>query len=591
MGNYPREEGDRVLKIPTAPVSIGLSLGLAIGLLVASVFVLPSEQAVSREPDKTLKLYFGHTGETGEFTFKRNGRYDRAGIRKINHFLRDWRKKEDANMDPHLLDLVWAIYKESGSREAIHVISAYRSPATNNMLRAKSNGVAKNSQHMLGKAMDWYLPDVPLAKLRGIAMKMQGGGVGYYPRSGSPFVHTDTGNVRAWPRMSRQQLLALFPKGNTLHLPADGKPLPGYELAVARRKAAGSETVLAYLDTDTTEAAETDRTGTSSTMGWLKRVFPGDGQEDTDLAEAAPPTPPPATTSDPQFLLASTEEGSDPRVPRARPGSSETPVVAELAPAIIETADAEAMTTLSIPPMPRSRPDASVLVASLGPEPAHEPLTVNSEDAIASLTARVDDLPAPTSDHDPIELAFAAAAEQPSPSEADRAILTTFSTLDQATVHEADAVLMAAVIRLASDTSASPPSQNAAIVAMATDTAVMAEPTGHVAAEVAETGAGIVIGPDEGTVYASDENALVGLIETPKGTEQAESRLAMPNPQSELYRAPEGAAEVADLRGIAGPPVDRFVRSASASGGEEPARLPSGEQPGFFSKLFASLIE
>jgi len=458
------------LKVPTAPVSIGLSLGLAIGLLVASVFVLPSEQAVSREPDKTLKLYFGHTGERGEFTFKRNGRYDRAGLRKINHFLRDWRKKEDADMDPHLLDLVWAIYKESGSRDYIHVISAYRSPSTNSMLRAKSSGVAKNSQHMLGKAMDWYLPDVPLAKLRGIAMKIQGGGVGYYPRSGSPFVHTDTGNVRAWPRMSRQQLLALFPNGNTLHLPADGKPLPGYELAVARRKSgAGSETVLAYLDTETTEAAETDRTGTRSTMGWLKRVFPGEGQEDSDLAEAAPPAPPAGSTSDPQFLLAATEEGTDPRMPRARPAPSSEPVVAELAPATIENADAEAMTDLSIP-APRARPDAALLVASLGPQGEAEPLTVDGEDTIAVLAARVDDLPASTSNNDPIELAFAAAAEQPSPSEADRAILTAFSTLDRTAVHEADAALIAAVIRLASDTSASSPEQNPQIVALATDT-------------------------------------------------------------------------------------------------------------------------
>lgn len=580
------------MKIPTASVSIGLALGLALGLLLASVVAFPSEQALSREPDKTIKLYFGHTGERGEFTFKRNGRYDRAAIRRINHFLRDWRKEEDANMDPHLLDLVWAIYKESGSRDYIHVISAYRSPSTNNMLRAKSSGVAKNSQHMLGKAMDWYLPDVPLAKLRAIAMKIQGGGVGYYPRSGSPFVHTDTGNVRAWPRMSRQQLLALFPNGNTLHLPADGKPLPGYELAVARRKAvAGSETVLAYLDTDTTEAAETDRTGTSSTMGWLKRVFPGDSQEDGDLAEAAPPTPPAASTSDPQFLLATTEEGSDPRVPRSRPVPASEPIVAELTPATIETADAEAIVALSIPPTPRSRPDAALLVASLGPEAETEPLTVDNEDTIAMLAARVDDLAAPSSNKDPIELAFAAAAEQPSPSDADRAILTAFSTLDQTAAHEADAVLMAAVIRRASDTNASKSEQNSQIVALATDTVVMPEPTGSAAGEGTETRPRIVIGADEGTVYVRDESALVDLIETPKGAEQGKSEFAMPTPESELYRAPEAASEVADLRGVAGPPVDRYVRTAHATSVAQQAAATSGEQPGFFSKLFASLIE
>ena len=94
-------------------------------------------------------------------------------------------------------------------------------------------------------------------------MKLQGGGVGYYPSSGSPFVHTDTGNVRAWPRMTRQQLLALFPNGNTLHLPADGKPLPGYELAVAHRKQSAARRSPISIP-DPSEAEDTDRTGTET---------------------------------------------------------------------------------------------------------------------------------------------------------------------------------------------------------------------------------------------------------------------------------------------------------------------------------------
>ena len=99
--------------------------------------------------------------------------------------------------------------------------------------RSKSSGVARHSQHTLGKAIDFYIPGVPLDKLRETAMRLQGGGVGYYPTSGSPFVHLDVGNVRAWPRMTREQLVKLFPDGRTVHLPADGTPLPGYELARA----------------------------------------------------------------------------------------------------------------------------------------------------------------------------------------------------------------------------------------------------------------------------------------------------------------------------------------------------------------------
>ncbi|WP_026620321.1 YcbK (DUF882 family protein) [Ensifer sp. WSM1721] len=185
---------------------------------------------------RTLKLYFIHTKEKAQITFKRNGRYDSKGLQQINRFLRDWRRNEPTKMDPRLLDLVWEVYQKSGSRDYIHVVSAYRSPATNGMLRSRSKGVAKKSQHMLGKAMDFYIPDVRLKTLREIGMKFQVGGVGYYPTSGSPFVHMDVGGVRAWPRMTRNELARLFPDGKTMHIPSDGRPLPGYEQAVADYK-------------------------------------------------------------------------------------------------------------------------------------------------------------------------------------------------------------------------------------------------------------------------------------------------------------------------------------------------------------------
>ena len=106
------------------------------------------------------------------------------------------------------------------------------------MLRARSRGVAQFSQHMLGKAMDFFIPGVDLSAVREAGLRLQRGGVGFYPTSGSPFVHLDTGSVRHWPRMTREQLARVFPDGKTVHLPADGRPLSGYEVAMRDRRAA-----------------------------------------------------------------------------------------------------------------------------------------------------------------------------------------------------------------------------------------------------------------------------------------------------------------------------------------------------------------
>ncbi|MFC6657988.1 DUF882 domain-containing protein [Roseibium salinum] len=189
--------------------------------------------AAARAETRTLKLYNTHTKERVSITFKKNGRYLPDGLREANRFLRDWRRNEITKMDPELLDLVWEVYQQVGARDSIYVVSSYRSPATNNMLRKRSSGVAKNSQHTLGRAMDFYIPGVDLSKLRATGLRKEIGGVGYYPTSGSPFVHMDTGTVRHWPRMSRSQLAKVFPDGKTLHIPSDGKPLSGYKIALA----------------------------------------------------------------------------------------------------------------------------------------------------------------------------------------------------------------------------------------------------------------------------------------------------------------------------------------------------------------------
>jgi len=200
---------------------------LASAALLAFSVVLPQTtiEASAASGDRTLYLYYTHTKETARITFKRNGKYDQKGLAQLNQFLRDWRRNEPAKMDPALFDLIWQVYQDVGATQPVHIVSAYRSPKTNEMLRSKSSGVAENSQHTKGKAMDFFIPGIPLPTLRAAAMKRQVGGVGFYPTSGSPFVHLDTGNVRAWPRMNRAQLQKIFPDGRTLHLPAEGKPL------------------------------------------------------------------------------------------------------------------------------------------------------------------------------------------------------------------------------------------------------------------------------------------------------------------------------------------------------------------------------
>ncbi|MEM6846904.1 MAG: DUF882 domain-containing protein [Pseudomonadota bacterium] len=202
----------------------------------AAVAILAAAGGPASAANRSLSLHFTHTGEEIDVVYKRNGRFVPSALRDLNRFLRDWRRNEATKMDPELFDLLWEVQQEFGGRR-ISVVSAYRSPATNQMLRKRSRGVARRSQHMAGKAVDFFIKGANMAKVRQAGMKRQVGGVGYYPRSGTAFVHFDTGRVRSWPRMSRRQLSRLFPDGKTLHLPSNGKPLKGYKQAQALEKA------------------------------------------------------------------------------------------------------------------------------------------------------------------------------------------------------------------------------------------------------------------------------------------------------------------------------------------------------------------
>jgi uncharacterized protein YcbK (DUF882 family) len=209
----------------------GCHAGLASLLLLAGAGAV--QDATALNETRTLSFHHTHSDEDLTVTFKRDGRYDEDALKKLNHFLRDWRSQEQTTMDRRLFDILWEVYRDVDAKKPINIISSYRSPATNSMLRRRSSGVARNSQHVLGHAIDFFIPEVPLEQVRAAGLRLQRGGVGFYPTSGSPFVHLDTGSVRHWPRMNHDQLARVFPDGRTVHVPSDGKPLKGYELALA----------------------------------------------------------------------------------------------------------------------------------------------------------------------------------------------------------------------------------------------------------------------------------------------------------------------------------------------------------------------
>lgn len=227
-----------VLSLSHAGVKAGSRIGLACVVLLAAAGSVHDAAALNET--KTLSFHHTHSGEDLTVTFKRDGRYDEAALKQLNHFLRDWRTQDETVMDRHLFDILWEVYRDIDGKQPIQIISSYRSPATNAMLRRRSSGVARFSQHMLGHAMDFYIPGVPLEQIRFAGLRLQRGGVGFYPTSGSPFVHLDTGSIRHWPRMTHDQLARVFPDGKTVHLPTDGVPLKGYEFAKAEIERRGS---------------------------------------------------------------------------------------------------------------------------------------------------------------------------------------------------------------------------------------------------------------------------------------------------------------------------------------------------------------
>jgi uncharacterized protein YcbK (DUF882 family) len=165
---------------------------------VGATFGLMAPRLVSAQPLPPRILRFDnlHTGEKLAVEYWKGGTYEPEGLGVINHLMRDFRTGDVHPIDPSLLDLLHDLVGSTETRSPFEIISAYRSPATNAALHSHSDGVARNSLHLTGQAIDIRLADVPLAGLRRAALARRRGGVGYYPDSN--FVHVDTGRVRTW---------------------------------------------------------------------------------------------------------------------------------------------------------------------------------------------------------------------------------------------------------------------------------------------------------------------------------------------------------------------------------------------------------
>ena len=172
--------------------------------------------AVAGSETRAISLYHTRTGESLTVTYMKDGRYVPSAMKQINYLLRDWRKNSTITIDPRTIDLVWELHEDLGSHAPVNIVCGYRSAQTNAMLRRLSGGVAKESQHIQGKAIDFYFTDVPTQKIRDVALVHQIGGVGYYRSSGGPtgFLHVDSGNVRHWgPYISPTQMAQIFHDG------------------------------------------------------------------------------------------------------------------------------------------------------------------------------------------------------------------------------------------------------------------------------------------------------------------------------------------------------------------------------------------
>jgi hypothetical protein len=429
-------------------------------------------------------------------------------------------------MDPRLFDIVWAAYREVGASQPIHVVSAYRAPETNAMLRRRSRGVAKFSQHTLGKAMDFYIPGVAVSNIRIAALRLQRGGVGFYPSAGSPFIHLDAGSVRMWPRMTRDQLARVFPDGKTVHLPADGKKMPRYAEAYAELVAGGVTVRGSQVASASAPASDEEEGGDAS----------GNFDPSSPLAvlfQSQQPKKARPIRSETVMTAAADTKAVEPVAEKETAPPAE-PVVAEATPTPV--------------PMPAAKPDE--LETPAGPVLAWQAGAQPVDEAVPMPPARPgEDKPAVAPEDAPIVVANADLPPEPSPerepvmpddgqaganTEPEKPFVVAEAVLPSATI--AEAAPKSAVRGLMLEAT---PIRGAAadpIGAMLADDAAPVAPKLAYAAEGAAARS-VAVAPaqatrvDGGMVATRFENQDFGVVSRPIGTarDQALAGLVMPD--------------------------------------------------------------
>jgi uncharacterized protein YcbK (DUF882 family) len=374
----------KTLKKAVATAALAGTLGLA--LCMSSV-----APAVSGGETRTISMVHQHTGEKITVTYKQNGRYVPSAMKKLNYLLRDWRRNETVTIDPKTIDLIWELHADLGSKQPIHIVCGYRSPKTNAFLKRIGRKVAGKSQHMRGKAIDFFFPDVSTLKIRNSALARSVGGVGYYRSAGGPtgFLHADSGSVRHWgPAISRSQLASIIRDGRRSigrHVGKKGvfEGAPDTQVANADAGSKKSRGLLGWFRGNKNEPAAEAVAADVATSAPTGGIYDeGDDEEIAALsadaaattaaeakaiAKAKKPTPvvaepePAFVEAQPEKVLPKALAKKDTGALAALAGTAAVEQQAEQRPAVASM--------MSLVPKPRFKPKAIVSLASLARAP------------------------------------------------------------------------------------------------------------------------------------------------------------------------------------------------------------------------------